>query len=388
MGIFDFLKKKKEIKEIISEKLTFSEIEDWIERKRKENEIEERELVISIKDRIKNLDNELKIKLSLLDEIDIESRKEDGRIKRVVSNSRIQYIGAINNLMANLGNLKETSFPDFIKKIDRALSEFNKTSFKNYERTTILIGKEMADIKEEVKSFSKDLVEIFNNNKEISELSQRIGLIKSKLNLLDSTEKNKIGIKKTIISLDEKIKQDEKENQRCLTEIEKIKQSENYKNMLEKKEKLNILKEEFREKILTLKQLIDFKALTNFFHTNEKQMNILKEYKTDFYTNFEQDNGKRILDLLEESKLNTNIISERENLIKSKKEILENYEKEIEKDETHNLNYKIEKITIEIENLKIEKVKERKRKEKLNINKEELASSLKQELGKINIEIK
>ncbi len=387
MGIFDFLKKEKE-KEIISEKLTFSEIEDWIERKGKENEIEERELVISIKDRIKNLDNELEIKLSLLDEIDIESRKEDGRIKRVVSNSRIQYIGAINNLMANLGNLKETSFPDFIKKIDRALSEFNKTSFKNYERTTILIGKEMADIKEEVKSFSKDLVEIFNSNKEISELSQRIGLIKSKLNLLDSTEKNKIGIKKTIISLDEKIKQDEKENQRCLTEIEKIKQSENYKNMLEKKEKLNILKEEFREKILTLKQLIDFKALTNFFHTNEKQMNILKEYKTDFYTNFEQDNGKRILDLLEESKLNTNIISERENLIKSKKEILENYEKEIEKDETHNLNYKIEKITIEIENLKIEKVKERKRKEKLNINKEELASSLKQELGKINIEIK
>jgi len=387
MGIFDFLKKEKE-KEIISEKLTFSEIEDWIERKRKENEIEERELVISIKDRIKNLDNELKIKLSLLDEIDIESRKEDGRIKRVVSNSRIQYIGAVNNLMANLENLKETSFPDFVKKIDRALSEFNKTSFKNYERTTILIGKEMADIKEEVKSFSKDLVEIFNNNKEISELSQRIGLIKSKLNLLDSTEKNKIGIKKTIISLDEKIKQDEKENQRCLTEIEKIKQSENYKNMLEKKEKLNILKEEFREKILTLKQLIDFKALTNFFHTNEKQMNILKEYKTDFYTNFEQDNGKRILDLLEESKLNTNIISERENLIKSKKEILENYEKEIEKDETHNLNYKIEKITIEIENLKIEKVKERKRKEKLNINKEELTSSLKQELGKINIEIK
>ena len=387
MGIFDFLKKEKE-KEIISEKLTFSEIEDWIERKRKENEIEERELVISIKDRIKNLDNELEIKLSLLDEIDIESRKEDGRIKRVVSNSRIQYIGAVNNLMANLENLKETSFPDFVKKIDRALSEFNKTSFKNYERTTILIGKEMADIKEEVKSFSKDLVEIFNNNKEISELSQRIGLIKSKLNLLDSTEKNKIGIKKTIISLDEKIKQDEKENQRCLTEIEKIKQSENYKNMLEKKEKLNILKEEFREKILTLKQLIDFKALTNFFHTNEKQMNILKEYKTDFYTNFEQDNGKRILDLLKESKLNTNIISERENLIKAKKEILENYEKEIEKDETHNLNYKIEKITIEIENLKIEKVKERKRKEKLNINKEELASSLKQELGKINIEIK
>ena len=387
MGIFDFLKKEKE-KEIISEKLTFSEIEDWIERKGKENEIKERELVISIKDRIKNLDNELEIKLSLLDEIDIESRKEDGRIKRVVSNSRIQYIGAVNNLMANLENLKETSFPDFVKKIDRALSEFNKTSFKNYERTTILIGKEMADIKEEVKSFSKDLVEIFNNNKEISELSQRIGLIKSKLNLLDSTEKNKIGIKKTIISLDEKIKQDEKENQRCLTEIEKIKQSENYKNMLEKKEKLNILKEEFREKILTLKQLIDFKALTNFFHTNEKQMNILKEYKTDFYTNFEQDNGKRILDLLEESKLNTNIISERENLIKAKKEILENYEKEIEKDETHNLNYKIEKITIEIENLKIEKVKERKRKEKLNINKEELASSLKQELGKINIEIK
>ena len=105
-----------------------------------------------------------------------------------------------------------------------------------------------------------------------------------------------------------KINQKEKENQELLEEIEKIKQSEDHKNMLEKKEKIIVLKGESQEKIFALKQLIDFKALANFFHINEEQMNILKNHKENFHANFEKDNGKMIIDLLDEAKLNNNTI--------------------------------------------------------------------------------
>lgn len=386
MRIFDFLKKRKKEK-TVSKKMAFSEIKNWIEKKGKETEIKEREILDVIEDRIKNLKTNLKTKIIALNEFDIESKKEDGRIKRVVSNSRTQYIETLNNFISNLENLEETKLSGFITKIDKIFSDFNRLSFKNYERATILIGKEMADIKEETQSFSKDLVKIFNNNKKISELAQKIELIKSKLNLLNSIENNITGIKKTIISFNEKILQKEKENKKYLDEIEKIKQSENYKNMLKKKEKLNILKRESKNAIFTLKQLIDFKTLTNFFHTNERQMNIIKDYKKDFYTNFKQDNGERIMDLLNESKLNTNVILEKINSIKVKIKEIAKHGEEIKEDKVKELYHKTEKCIMEINDLKIEKIKTEKRNKKTKERMNELINSLKQEFNKINIEI-
>jgi hypothetical protein len=390
MGIFSFLKKfgkKKEIEEIILEKLAFSEIENWLKKKIEENEIKEKEILVLVKDKIKNFDVDLKTKIIVLSEFDIESKKVENRIKEVVSNSRAQYIESVDNIRTNLEDLTETKFSDFIKKIDKVFLDFDKESSKNYERATILIGKEMADVKGEFKTFSKNLLEIFNNNKEISELFQKIEFIKSKLNLLDPIEENVTRISEMLASINEKILQREEENKRLLNEIEKIKQSENYKNMLEKKEKISVLKEESKSRIFALKQLIDFKTLANFFHINEEQMSILKDHKENFHVNFEKDNGKMIVDLLDEAKLNTNIILEKVNLIRTKIKETVNYKRDVKEDETQELYYKIKEIITEVDNLKIEKIKGEKRDEKLRANKEELISCLKQELGKMNVEL-
>jgi len=390
MGIFSFLKKlgkEKEIEEIVSEKLAFSEIENWLEKKKKENEVKEREILVLVKDKISNFNANLRTKIIILSRFDVEAKKAEDKIKGIVNNSRTQYIESVDNLIDNLENLKETKFSDLTKKVDKIFLDFNKASFKNYERATILIGKEMANIKEGFKTFSKDLLEIFNNNKEISELFQRIKFIKSKLNLLNPIGGSMNGVSDAIVFLNEKINQKEKENQRLLEEIERIKQSENYKNMLEKKEKISILKEESKDNIFALKQLIDFKALANFFHINEEQMNTLKDHKEDFHTNFKKDNGKKIMDLLDEAKLSTNEILEKINLIRAKIEETSNYRKEIKKDEIQELYYKIKETITEAGGLKIEKVKEEKRNEKLRENKIELINLLKQELSKMNVEL-
>ncbi len=390
MGIFSFFKKlgkTKEIEEIVSEKLVFSEIEDWLEKKREENEIKEKEILFLVKDKIKNFNADLRTKIILLNEFDIESIKAEDRFKGIVRNSRIKYIEAVDNLMANLENLKETKFYNLTKRIDRIFFDFNKASFKNYERTTILIGKEMANIKVGLKTFSKDLLEIFNNNKKISELFHKIEFIKSKLNLLGLIGRSMVEVSESIVSLNEKINQKEKENQKLLDEIERIKKSEDYKNMLEKKEKISALKEESKNITFALKQLIDFKALANFFHIFKEKMDILKDHKENFHVNFEKDNGKKIMDLLDEAKLSTDTILEKVNLIRSKIEETTNYKREIKKDETLELYYKIKEVINEVEGLKIAKVKEEKRDENLRANKEELISLLKQELGKMNVEV-
>ena len=191
MGIFSFLKKlgkKEEIEEAVSKELTFSEIETWLEDKKKENKVREKEILILIKNKISNFNADLSAKIILLSEFDVESKKSEDRIKGIVKSSRLQYIGSVNNLIDNLENLKEIKFSKLIKKIDKIFFEFNKASFKNYERATILIGKEMANIKDEFKAFSKELLEIFKNNKEILESFQKIEFIKSKLNLLELIE--------------------------------------------------------------------------------------------------------------------------------------------------------------------------------------------------------
>lgn len=390
MGIFSFLKRlgrKQEIEEIVSEKLAFSEIESWLEKKRKENEVKEKEILVRVKGKIRNFNADLRTKIIILRGFDVESKKVEDKIKGIVNESRAQYIEVVENLMDNLENLKETKLSNLIKRIDKIFFEFNKASFKNYERTTILIGKEMVNIKNEFKTFFKDLSEIFNNNKEVSELSQKIEFIKSKLNLLGPIGGSRTRIRGAIASLNEKIDQKEKENLKLLDEIERIKQSEDHKNMLEKKEKISALKEESKENIFALQQLIDFKALANFFHISEEKMEILKVHRENFHANFEKDDGKRIMDLLDGAKLNTNIILEKVNLIRTKIEETANHKRELKEDETQGLYNKIKESIIEVDYLKIEKVKEEKRDEKLRINKEELIILLKQELGKMNLEV-
>lgn len=390
MGILGFLKKlgkKKEIEEIVSEKLNFSEIESWLEQKRKENELKEEEILVLVKDKIRNFNSDLGAKIIILSEFDIESKKAKDEIKGVVSNSRTQYIGAVDNLIANLENLKETKFSDFTKRIDKIFFYFDKASFKNYERTTILIGKEMADIKKEFKTFSQDLIEVFKNNEEIPKLFQKIEFIKSKLSLVSSIGGNINEISDSIVFLDGKINQKEKENQEFLEEIERIKKSEDYRNMLEKKEKINSLKEDFNNDILVLNQIIDFKALANFFHISEEKMSILKDHREDFHANFKKDNGQRIIELLDGAKLNSDIILEKINLIRTKIQEKENFEREIKKDETQGLYSKIKEAIEEIDRLKIEKAKGEKRDENLKVDREELINLLKQELSKMNVEV-
>ncbi len=389
MGIFNFFKKivkTDKRQEIVVEKLAFSEIRKWIEDKEKENEFKEKEIILRVKEKINVLTKELEEKLEILQEFNVGVKKEKEQIKNIVIDSREKYIESVEDLIEKLNNLEEPKLEKFIERINKIFFDFNKSSFKNYERATILIGKEMANIKENLKVFSKDLLKTFDEGKLVMDSFENLLIIKKKLDAINLIDKTLEGISEKKSNLNKKINEKEKENKILKQNLEEIKISPVYLENLSKQKKIESLREESKKNILELKQLLDFKALASFFHIFEEQMKIVKEHREDFQTNFEKDNGQTIMELLEEAKLNDNIILEKVKQIRDKIEEIENYKKNL-KDETQEIEFKVKEVILKIDDLKIEKIKEEKREEKLKTSKEELTDILKQEFGKMNVEI-
>ena len=390
MKIFDFFKKltkKDDVEDIISEKLDFSDIENWIENQIKENEFKEQKVLFLIKEKIEDFIKGIREKIVVLESFDVESKKEKENIKNIVLDSREKYVDSVEDLIKKLNYLEESKLERFIHRINKIFFDFNKNSFKNYERTTILIGKEMASIKESLKSFSKELLRTHEENKEVVDFFKRISQIKSKHQDIVSSDKILESINEKKLNLNKKINDKEVENKILKQNLEEIKTSPIYLENLSKQKKIELLKENSKKEILELKQLLDFKALANFFHIFEEQMSIVKNHKENFQTNFEKDNGVAIVELLDKSKLNNSLILEKVNQIRIKKEEKENHEKSLEKDEAQEVFLKIEEICFEIDNLKIEHVKEEKRNEKVELNKKDLIDLLKKELYRMNVEV-
>jgi len=385
MGLFDFFKKLIEPEvdepEVEKEKIVFSEVGNWTERKSAEVELREKEIFDLVQEKIRIFAREISEKIDIVEKVDVELKKGDDKIKFIVNGGRKKYIEFVEDFIVKLENLKKEKLEKFIDNINKVFSDFHKSSHMSYERATILIGKEMADVKEILKVFSKDLIKIFDENKHVVNLSKTVSFIKLKLNHLDSKEI--IGKdNETIISLDKKIKEISDEKDEILVKIEKIKKSEDYIKNLERQKQIKTFGEELEKDLLGLKQFIDFKALADFFHIFEEQMNIVKDHKENFQTSFRKDEGESIVRLLDESKLNNETISEKIRQINNKKEEIIKNEKKIKKDETEELYSKITNIILEIGSLNNEKIREEKVNEKLKTNREEAIIEIKDELEK------
>ncbi|MFQ5531248.1 MAG: coiled-coil domain-containing protein [Candidatus Nanoarchaeia archaeon] len=390
MGILDFLKnivKEKEVGEIKMEKISFSEIGSWLDKKEEENRLREKEVLGLVRNKIGDFGLGIRRKIIALNEFDIDSKKAEDKLKEISNVGRRDYIRSVETLLDNLNDLELNGLEKSMGKINKYFVDFAKSSHKNYEMATILIGKEMANIKESLKAFSKELIKTFDENKEVIGSFKNISLVKSKLDTIQSIDKTLDEITEKILSLNEKLKNKEEESRILKQNLEEIKTSSAYLENLDKQKKIASLKEESKKHILELKQLLDFKALVGFFRINPDQLTIVKEHRDDFLASYQKDNGKDIIELLDESKLGNDGTLEKVSQIRMKKEEVENLEKTLGKDETEEVYAKIKEISIEIDHLKIEKVKEEKRNKKPLINKEELINLLKQDLVKLNVEV-
>ncbi len=381
MTLFDFFKKLKRKKIAEPErKISFSQIENYLEKKESENRLKEEQAFGLIQKKIDEFMVSIREKINLAKSIDIDSKKAEERFKSLTNTGREKYIESVENFIQGLESLQKKDLKKFFEDMNRIFSNFNKSTHRNYEKATILIGKEMKDILECLRNFSKDLKKIFDQNKEIIELYRKISALRQKLNQINESKETHKNIDEEIILLDKKITENEKETEKILEKIKIIKKSKDYLKSLETKEKIRLAKTELDKSILDLRQFIDFKALANFFHIFEDQMDIVKAHRNDFKTAFKKDYGDSILLLLNEAKLNNEFIEEKIREIKNKKQEIADCEKNLKEDKTQNLLSERKRIEINISELNDERDRKNKISEKLKEDNEDLKKEIKKDL--------
>lgn len=390
MGILSFLKKifsEPEKIEPTREKIGFSEIETFIKKKTDDNNSKENQIISLIKQKIVTFTNELKEKIKIVKGVDVELKEKNDKIKSATNEGRRKYIEFLERFMESLETLNKTSLEKITEDINSAFLRFNESSAKSYERATILIGKEMGNIKETLKNFSTELINIFNENKEIISTSKKLSLIVSKINEIKEIKQKSIKIDEEAINLTNKILEKQKESKEISENIDKIKNSQEYLENIEKEKSIQIQEKELEKEISELRQLLDFKALSNFFHILEDRMAIVKLYRDDFLVEFKKDNGSRLLNLLNESKLNNEKIYDKIKQIQDKEQEIEDSKNSVKEDEAQSLSSALEKTNEEIKDLVNEKEWKEKKKEKMKTSQEESLKIIKEELGLIGVDL-
>ncbi len=311
---------------------------------------------------------ELNEKINILENKGIALKKTDDRVNLIVKENLNYYIIRVRRFIEDINNIEKENLEKFNSRINKIFLDFNEKSQMSYQKITLLIGNEAAAIREHINDSSKTIsfiesnLENFNNIKNtISKVDERIMFLGGKIKKIEGTDK------------------------KILEEVDKIKKSDNHIENLKKQEEIKLIEDELEKEIYKLRELIDFKLLGNIFHISKGKMDIVKAYKEDFQTNFQKNNGVDILKLLNEAKLNTEMILVKIKQINDKKEKIIKNKETINKNETDDLLSKSRDIKLEIENLNNEKVKELKKYEKFEANKENIINSIKQEIIKLNV---
>jgi len=381
MGIFNFFKRKKiREPEPILEKITFNKIPNWLSGKTEEIKEKEKEIFDSIKEKINVFLPELDAKIKVLESIDIESKKVEGRVKIIVKQGLDKYLSHVHVFTKELGDSKKHELEQFIKDIDKIFSSFHKHSNVFYHRANYLIGDEIAAVKQEIVDLSKYFIKLFNDTEKTINSLRKISSIKSELNRLNSTEITLDKIDSEIKSLAEKMRDSKEKEKRVLQEINNIKMSKDHMENLKKQEEIKSVEKQLEESIWKLKELIDFKALSNFFHSYGKEMNIIKDYKENFRMALRKNNGDDISKLLSESDIGSNIILNKIKEINEEKQKILKDKELIKNDKTKILFEEIQKVKYEIESLNIEKVKHKRRYDNIEKTKEDILESISREV--------
>ncbi|MBU0957752.1 MAG: hypothetical protein KKF56_02985 [Nanoarchaeota archaeon] len=383
MGILDFFRRKQEI--IEKEKIKLIDIENWTNSKKSSLKKDEKQFITTIKQRLTQLDNELEEAIEKINKIDFTPIKAEDKIKFIVKENLDKYVDYLIKFNKNLQKINETNPSNFLEKLNETLEDFQKKSSLNFEKATFLIGKELGQVKNSISSFFNDLKKHTQQNKELLDSCKTISSINK---LIEELSKNKMLenqlIEKTtnIDSESNNLKNEIKTKQE---NIEKLKNSEEYKENLRRKILIEQTNKQIELDLNTLKQEIDFKELANIYHISEQKMEIVKSHKENFLEAFQKDNGQNISTILEDSNQINESIKQKIKIILEKQ--LKIQETKINKDESLEIQTQIQNIKSQIQNLKNDKSKELKKQDKLSQTKSRINSDLILELDKLNVEI-
>lgn len=355
MSWLDIFRKKKEQEK---EKLSFSEIKGRLEQKQKEIEEAKIQAKKEIQKQVNNFNLEIKEIIQKLKLINLNSRKEEERIKLIVMENLKLYIEYLERLVQSLKDSDNFEASQYIKNISQIFDNFNKNSKMAFEKATILIGKELGEVKDKIKELSANFNNILKEKADILSKSDAINELKIVLGRLDEDNENKSEIEASIINLESNYKALSEDKIKLEKQIKELKNSSDFARLSEEKEIKLKKKQNINNEILKIKEKIDLRFLAKFFHNDKKKSDIIKRYSENFSRVLEEDNNLEIISLVKEAK---NIdISELEKIKKDMLEISKQVISEIE-NKLNNLENKEKKLSFELsgiqEEMRLEKEK-------------------------------
>lgn len=383
--VFGIKKKEKAVLE--DEVVEFEKLDEFLSIKEKEAKEKEEKIILLIKEKDALLGS-LDEKLAALKAFDIEKKKEAARVKFLVNDAKNKYIDNVKELQRNILKINEKNLKNTTRILENIFLEFNKKAHLNYQKATFLIGKEMSDVKEVIGGYYKEVSRLLESNKEISNSLEVINHTKETIKLIEKKNSKADTCNNEIKLLNRKIKENKDKDKKTLEDINKIKETKDYKKNLELKEEIKNEEKNIIEMLTHLKSLIDFKVLGNIFHNSKEKMNIIKEHKENFESTFKEDNGKSIMSILSEAKLESEKIIHLTKRIDEAKEDISNKRQLIKKDDSERLSEKISELQIELKKLNDEKDIQQKILKNTESEKEEIMNLIRQELENIKVRIK
>jgi len=281
-----------------------------------------------------------------------------------------EYVGEIEKFIENLEKINTgVEFSQYIREIDIAGDMFIRNSRKKHEKATILIGKELAQTEEVIKIFNKEIGRIIRRNSKIVSRMKSMDKLVELRDLIHKTKKIQDEKNSFIRNLEKEKKEIIEKKDEHEKDLDLFMGGEECKCWLMGKENLEKERERLDEDIRKLEEKIDFKLLLNKFHSIPRNLELLKDYRSDFLDALMSDNGFKILDMIEEDKKKSiekelREIFERNQYLKSEGDSYKvNKKEEMLKSDIKKAEYHVEIIDkkIEEENKKLEKFLEKEK---------------------------
>lgn len=380
MGFLDFIKRRKNKD---NEKIKFLDLDTWIAEKKDSLKDSENILIKNLKERIKLLSSELTQKNEKTKHLDMSGKKVEQKIKVISMENLNQYTLLLENLIKNLNDLNSDSFEKLVERANFLLLDFEKKSLLNYHKATLIIGKELEEIRDSLVKFSKNLKSDIEKNKETISLISSIKDLNDLLSDLNNCTSNLKFVKNEISLLTSRLAKQEEDSLKSEKKIKEIESSEIYEKYKKSLTYLEREKKSIDRLISSLINEIDFKKLSGIFHKNKDHFETIKSHQSKFRESFMKDNGFSIMNLLKESSLDTEEINKIFSDIQKTRhkisliEIPENpSNKSLKNIENLQSSINLTKNGIEKEKKKITQIEEKS---------EEIKSKIKNNLEKLNI---
>jgi len=377
MSWFDFFEKKEAKNKT---KLSFKEVISRIDQEKDKSEIKCQRINEEIKRNLLFFISELKSQVHILKSVTLEQRREQEKIKKIVLENLYFYISLLEKLIKDLEETDENVKTEvYINKIQDIFNNFKKRAYKSFEKSTILIGKELEIVQKIIKTSFKNFNEIIDENKEVFEkrilIEQLQNLVQEIYNTKDIQEEIKNSIKGLVKTKNElQIEKGLVEKQ-----YEYFKEGREFQDFLKQKEKIKEERNELNQEILRTKEKINLKFLLKHFHEDPKKNSLLTNYKDNFLDALDEDKDLEIIKIIKE--VYDTEIDEEINKIKQKNDELKIDNKNDAEKEANSLVDKIKDIALKIMNIE-DQIQEESKKASRFGGKE------KQQLNEFNTQVK